>query len=172
MKHLESVTITGNGRSHWKAKAPAGSSVEWDAEITADQPNELIAWHSLGNSDVRNSGMVRFAEAPGGRGTEVHVDLRYDPPGGALGALFAKMFGEEPGGQIADDLRRFKQVMEIGEVMLSDATVTEGPHPAQPSGTKGRADYREQGREQGRGMNRGMNMPIERTTDVRGQPSV
>jgi uncharacterized membrane protein len=168
MKHLESVTVTGNGRSHWKAKAPAGSTVEWDAEITADQPNELIAWHSLGKSDVSNSGMVRFTEAPGGRGTEVHVDLRYDPPGGALGALFAKMFGEEPGGQIADDLRRFKQVMEIGEVTLSDATVTEGPHPAQPSGTESRADYREQSR----GTNRGINMPTERTTDFGGQPSV
>jgi uncharacterized membrane protein len=132
MKHLESVTSSGNGRTHWKAKAPAGSSVEWDAEVTADQPNELIAWHSLANSDVNNSGMVRFTNAPGGRGTEVHVDLRYDPPGGPLGAMFAKLFGEEPGGQIADDLRRFKQVMEIGEVMVSDASVSEGPHPAQP----------------------------------------
>jgi uncharacterized membrane protein len=180
MKHLESVTDMGNGRSHWKAKAPAGSSVEWDAEITADQPNELIAWHSLGNADVSNSGMVRFVQAPGDRGTEVHVDLRYDPPGGALGALFAKMFGEEPGGQIADDLRRFKQVMEIGEVMLSDATVTEGPHPAQPSGTENREGYRdqygdrnrEQYREQSRGASRGMNMPTERTTDFRDQPSM
>ncbi len=135
MKHLESVTVTGNGRSHWVAKAPAGSNVEWDAETTADQPNELIAWHSLANADVSNSGMVRFTNAPGDRGTEVHVDLRYDPPGGALGALFAKLFGEEPGGQIADDLRRLKQVLELGEVTLSDATVTEGPHPAQPVGS-------------------------------------
>jgi uncharacterized membrane protein len=188
MKHLESVTEMGNGRSHWTAKAPDGSSVEWDAEITADQPNELIAWHSLGDADVSNSGMVRFTEAPGDRGTEVHVDLRYDPPGGAIGALFAKMFGEEPGGQIADDLRRFKQVMEIGEVMLSDATVTEGPHPAQPLGTEEREEYREQygeqnrdeyrgqsrGQygEQNRGTNRGMNMPTERTTDFRDQPSL
>jgi uncharacterized membrane protein len=132
MRHLESVTITGSGRSHWKAKAPAGATVEWDAETTADQPNELIAWHSLGNSDVDNSGMVRFTDAPGGRGTEVHVDLRYDPPGGTFGAMFAKMFGEDPGTQIADDLRRLKQVLEIGELVLSDATVTEGPHPAQP----------------------------------------
>lgn len=168
MKHLESVINTGDGRSHWKAKAPAGSSVEWDAEVTADQPNELIAWHSLGNSDVRNSGMVRFTDAPGGRGTEVHVDLHYDPPGGTLGALFAKMFGEEPGGQVADDLRRFKQVMEIGEVMVSDATVTGGPHPAQPSGAENREGYREQNR----GMSRGMNTPTERTTDFRGQPSL
>jgi uncharacterized membrane protein len=154
MKHLESVTIIGAGRSHWKAKAPAGSSVEWDAEITADQPNELIAWHSLDNSDVRNSGLVRFTQAPGGRGTEVHVDLRYDPPGGALAALFAKMFGEEPGGQIADDLHRFKQVMEIGDLMLSDATITEGPHPARPLG---RTEQR-------------MNVPTGRTGDVRNEP--
>jgi uncharacterized membrane protein len=172
MKHLESVTDMGHGRSHWKAKAPAGSTVEWDAEITADQPNELIAWHSLGNADVSNSGMVRFVQAPGGRGTEVHVDLRYDPPGGALGALFAKMFGEEPGGQIADDLRRFKQVMEIGEVMLSDATVTDGPHPAQPSGTGNRESYGDQNREEYRGRSRGMNEPTERTTDFRDQPSM
>jgi hypothetical protein len=98
----------------------------------------------------------------------VHVDLRYDPPGGALGALFAKMFGEEPGGQIADDLRRFKQVMEIGEVMLSDATVTDGPHPAQPSGTGNRESYGEEYR----GRSRGMNEPTERTTDFRDQPSM
>jgi uncharacterized membrane protein len=132
MKHLESVTVTGNGRSHWRAKAPAGASVEWDAEVTADQPNELIAWRSVANSDVNNAGVVRFTDAPGDRGSEVHVDLRYDPPGGTLGALFAKIFGEEPSIQIADDLRRFKQVMEIGEPMLSDATVVDGPHPAQP----------------------------------------
>jgi uncharacterized membrane protein len=132
MKHLEYVTVSGDGRSHWKAKAPAGASVEWDAEVTSDQPNELIGWRSVANSDVNNAGMVRFIDAPGGRGTEVHVDLRYDPPGGTLGALFAKIFGEEPGIQIADDLRRFKQVMEIGEPMMSDATVTDRPHPAQP----------------------------------------
>jgi uncharacterized membrane protein len=132
MKHVESVTDTGNGRSHWRAKAPAGASVEWDAETTADQPNELIAWRSLPPSDVNNSGVVRFTDAPGGRGTEVHVDLKYDPPGGKLGALFAKIFGEEPSIQIADDLRRLKQVLEIGEPVLSDATVTDGPHPAQP----------------------------------------
>jgi uncharacterized membrane protein len=138
MKHLESVTVTGNGRTHWKAKAPAGASVEWDAEATADQPNELIAWRSVANSDVSNAGVVRFTDAPGDRGTEVHVDLRYDPPGGTLGALFAKIFGEEPSIQIADDLRRFKQVMEIGEPMLSDATVTDGPHPAQPPRSQSR----------------------------------
>jgi uncharacterized membrane protein len=155
MKHLESVTDLGNGRSHWKAKAPAGAAVEWDAEVTADQPNELIAWRSLGNPDVNNAGVVRFTDAPGARGTEVHVDLRYDPPGGTLGALFAKIFGEEPSIQIADDLRRFKQVLEIGEPILSDATVTDGPHPAQPPRFRN-ADERAN----------------QRTADFRGQPSM
>jgi uncharacterized membrane protein len=155
MKHLESVTVTGTGRSHWKAKAPGGASVEWDAETTIDQPNEVIAWRSVANSDVNNEGVVRFTDAPGGRGVEVHVDLRYDPPGGKLGALFAKVFGEEPGIQIADDLRRFKQVMEIGEPMMSDATVTDGPHPAQPS----------------RMQDRGENASAEWTAGTRSQPS-
>ncbi|WP_406696340.1 SRPBCC family protein [Singulisphaera sp. Ch08] len=76
MTHLESVQVTGDRRSHWKAKAPVGSTVEWDAEITEDRPNELIAWRSLEGADVENSGAVRFVPAPGGRGTEVHVEMR------------------------------------------------------------------------------------------------
>ncbi len=122
MEHLESVEITGERRSHWKAKAPAGTTVEWDAEVTGDWENELIAWRSVGTAPVHNEGIVHFSTAPGGRGTEVHVDLRYDPPGGSFTAAIAKLFGEEPGVQIADDLGRFKQVMETGEVGLSDAT--------------------------------------------------
>src|SRR5215212_9007441 len=80
MSHLESVEVTGNGRSHWKSKGPAGSSVEWDAEVTEAVPNERIAWRSVENADVENSGSVMFMEAPGDRGTEVHVILNYDPP--------------------------------------------------------------------------------------------
>jgi uncharacterized membrane protein len=133
MRHVESVVVTGNGRSHWVVKAPGGFTVEWDAEVTADQPYEMIAWRSVGKADVDNAGVVRFVDAPGSRGTEVHVGLRYEPPGGALGAAFAKLFGEDPGAQVADDLRRFKQVMEVGEPLLSDATVFDGPHPAQPA---------------------------------------
>jgi len=132
MQHLESVQTTGDRRSHWKAKAPAGTTVEWDAEITEDRPNELIAWRSVGEADVENQGVVRFTRAAGGRGTEVHVELRYDPPAGKLGALVAKLFGEEPNGQVAGDLRRFKQVLETGEVVHSDASLHRGPHPAQP----------------------------------------
>lgn len=122
MYHLESVEITGSGRSHWTARAPAGTTVEWDAEVTEDRHNELIAWRSLPGADVDNSGAVRFGPAPGGRGTEVHVELRYDPPAGRVGAFVAKLFGEEPDQQVRDDLRRFKQVIETGEIVRSAAS--------------------------------------------------
>jgi uncharacterized membrane protein len=122
MTHLESVQTTDETRSHWKAKAPAGASVEWDAEIVEERPDELIAWRSLPGASVENSGVVRFAPAPGGRGTEVRVELDYSPPGGALGATAAKLFGEEPEVQLQDDLRRFKQVLETGEVARSEGS--------------------------------------------------
>jgi uncharacterized membrane protein len=133
MLHLEQVRTTGDRRSHWKAKAPAGMSVEWDAVTTEDRPNELIAWRSVEGATVENSGSVRFRRAPGDRGTEVVVELHYDPPGGKVGASIAKLFREEPGQQVPDDLRRFKSVMETGEVLLSDATLKRGPHPAKPN---------------------------------------
>ncbi|WP_284349150.1 SRPBCC family protein [Roseisolibacter agri] len=132
MRHLESVQVTGDGRSHWKALAPAGRTVEWDAETTDDVPNQCIAWRSLPGADVQNRGVVEFAPAPGGRGTEVRVTLEYDPPLGKLGSKVAMLFREEPGQQVQDDLRHFKQVMETGEIVLSDATKQRGPHPAQP----------------------------------------
>ena len=116
MNHLESVHVTGNNRSHWVAKAPAGRTVEWDAEIYNEKENELIAWRSLEGADVDSAGSVHFQAAPSGRGTEVRVVLKYDPPGGIVGATIAKLFGEEPSQQIEDDLRRFKQVMETGEI--------------------------------------------------------
>jgi len=119
MRHLESAQATEGKRSHWVAKAPAGMKVEWDAEIVEDKPNELIAWRSLKGSDVDNSGYVYFRSAPAGRGTEIHAQVEYNPPGGALGAAIASFFGEEPGEQIKGDLYRFKQVMETGEVAHS-----------------------------------------------------
>ena len=133
MRNLESVTVTGVTRSHWKAKAPLGTTVEWDAEITEERPNELISWRSIGG-DVENSGTVRFKPAPGGRGTEVRVELRYDPPGGVIGSKLAMLFRREPGQEVQDDLRNFKAVIETGDIVLSDATITDGPHPARPSG--------------------------------------
>jgi uncharacterized membrane protein len=132
MKHLESVQVTGDNRSHWKATGPGGKTVEWDAEIVEDQPNTRIAWRSLEGSDIDNSGSVQFERAPGGRGTLVRVELRYTPPGGVVSATLAKLFGEEPGQQVDDDLRAFKQVLETGEVVKSDASIHRGMHVAQP----------------------------------------
>ena len=133
MDHLEAVVILDERRSHWKAKAPLGAAVEWDAEITADEPNERIAWRSVEGAGVPNQGEVRFSPAPGDRGVEVRVDLTYDPPGGAVGATIAKLFGEEPSVQIDGDLRRFKQMLELGEVVSSDASIHRTLHPARPS---------------------------------------
>ena len=134
MNHLESVRIIDEKRSHWVAKGPASMRVEWDAEVINDKPNELIAWRSLEGAEVDNSGMVRFERAPGGRGTIVRVELYYDPPGGVIGATIAKLFGEEPEQQLQDDLRRFKQIMEVGEIVQSDASIHTSAHPAQPPG--------------------------------------
>ncbi len=120
MNHLESVKVMGDKRSHWVAKAPAGTTVEWDAEIINEKENELIAWRSLEGADVDNSGSVRFQKAHGGRGTEVKVEIRYTPPGDVLGAAVAKLFGEEPQQQVDEDLRRFKQLMEAGEIPTSE----------------------------------------------------
>ena len=122
MTHVQSVTSTGDRRSHWVVSAPGGQTVEWDAEILEDRPHELIAWRSIEGSDIVHEGSVRFDEAPGDRGTEVYVDLLYEAPAGRAGAALAKLFGEEPTQQIRDDLRRLKQVMETGEVVRSDGS--------------------------------------------------
>ena len=138
MEHLKSVTEMGEGRSHWIAKGPAGMNVEWDAMIVADEPGRVITWRSLENSDVDNAGAVRFEAAAGGRGTIIKVNIQYNPPGGVVGATVAKLFGEEPNQQLEDDLRRFKQVIELGEVVVSDATIFGvgyfDQRPAQPPG--------------------------------------
>jgi uncharacterized membrane protein len=126
MYHLQSVRMIGDRQSQWAAKGPTGKSVEWEAEIVEDRPNMLIEWRSTPGARVPNSGSVRFTPAPGGRGTEVRVDLEYSVPGGVLGARVAKVFGENPQQQICDDLRRFKQVIETGEVARSDGS----PHGA------------------------------------------
>lgn len=123
MSHLESVTVQDDKRSHWVASAPLGRTVEWDAEIINEEPNQLIAWRSVGDADVQSAGSVRFKQAPGNRGTEVHVKLEYMPPGGIAGAMVAKLFQEEPNQQIQDDLRRLKQTFEAGEI----ATTTGQP---------------------------------------------
>jgi uncharacterized membrane protein len=116
MKHLKSVRATGEKRSHWVARGPAGAAVEWDAEITEDRPNEQIAWRSLEGADVDNSGSVQFKRGPRGRGSVIRVEMEYRPPAGRLGSAIAWLFGQEPEQQVEDDLRHFKQLMETGEI--------------------------------------------------------
>jgi uncharacterized membrane protein len=118
MHHLESVRVddADSGRSHWVAKGPLGKNIQWDAEVIEERENELLVWKSLPGSSVESMGRVEFVDAPGGRGTIVHVSMQYNPPAGSLGAAFAKLFGEEPGTQVKEDLRHFKQIMETGEV--------------------------------------------------------
>jgi uncharacterized membrane protein len=120
MKHLKSVKVYNEKRSHWVANAPLDNTVEWDADILEDRENEFISWASVEGADIDNSGFVRFKKAPGDRGTEVKVVLEYNPPGGALGATVAKLFGEEPEQQIGDELRRFKMLMEAGEIATTE----------------------------------------------------
>jgi len=115
MDHLEAVAVLDDRRSHWIARGPAGSRVEWDAEIHNEIPNELIAWRSLQGAEVDNAGSVHFMPTENGD-TEVRVLLRYDPPAGKLGAAVARLFGEDPSRQVANDLRRLKQVVEAGEI--------------------------------------------------------
>ncbi|HVW87137.1 MAG TPA: SRPBCC family protein [Bryobacteraceae bacterium] len=135
MEHVESVRVLeGDRRSHWVAKGPGGRRMEWDAEIINEIPDELLAWRSLENSEVQNAGSVTFTDAAGGRGTEVRIELQYNPPGGAVGAFVAKLFGEEPSTQIHKDLKRLKTRLEAGVV-----PTTEG----QPAGARKTEDDRE-----------------------------
>lgn len=120
MRHLESVTVQDDQRSHWVVKGPGGKRLEWDAEVVNDKPGQLIAWQSCEGADVDHWGVVRFVPAPGGRGTHVTVELEYEPIGGTFGVTVAKLFGEEPAQQIGEDLRRFKQFMETGEIPTTE----------------------------------------------------
>lgn len=119
MNHLESVIVVDDTRSHWKAKAPLGSTVEWQAEITDERLNEKIGWRSMEGSDIQNSGSVEFRPTTN-RGTEVVVHLVYEAPAGVIGAFAAKIFGEEPNQQVSEDLRRFKSLMEAGLIMKTE----------------------------------------------------
>ena len=120
MAHLDEVRWLDDRTSHWRASAPFGRTVEWDAEITDEVPDERLGWRSAETADVPNAGTVWFRPAPDGVSTEVHVLLVYDIPGGELGKAVAEYFGEEPHQQLDDDLRRLKQVLETGEVVRSD----------------------------------------------------
>lgn len=116
MSHVESVRLTGDNRSHWVVKAPAGCTVEWDAVVHNEIENELLAWRTLPGAEVDHAGSVLFKDAPGGRGTKIRVELQYNPPGGAAGAVASKLWGEEPTQQIEEDLLHLKQFLEAGEI--------------------------------------------------------
>lgn len=124
MENVVQVDVIDDTRSHWVVKAPAGRSVEWDARITEEREGELIAWASEEGADVPNAGRVEFRSA-GARGTVVTATIAYDPPGGAIGKLIAKIFQREPAIQARRDLRRFKQLMETGEIATSSRTVAQ-----------------------------------------------
>jgi len=138
MSHLESVRVIDEKRSHWVAKAPsiAGGKMEWDAEFINDEPNVVIAWRSLPGADVDNAGSVRFLDRTHDRGTQVSVVIDYIPPAGRIGKWIAMLFGEAPEQQIQEDLRRFKRMMETGEI-----PTTQG----QPRGTCDGSGKRQQG---------------------------
>jgi uncharacterized membrane protein len=119
MERVEAVQVSGERRTHWRARGPAGVSLEWDAEVTEERPNELIAWRSLDGAPIQHSGAVRFEPAPAGRGTVVTVEMEYVPPGGSLTATAARLLGYAPEHQLQEDLRRFKQLMETGVVVMA-----------------------------------------------------
>jgi uncharacterized membrane protein len=132
MRHVESIESLSEGRSRWRATGPGGTRVEWTSEIVDDRPNELIAWQTTGDTELYHSGKVTFRAGPRGDGTVVTVEMQYAPPGGQIGAALLKLFRKEPGQQVSDDLRRLKQVLEIGEVVQSDASIEPGVAAAQP----------------------------------------
>ncbi len=123
MSHLESVQIIDDLRSRWTAHGPAGFTATWDAEIIDDRPGERIAWRSIGGS-VPNAGSVSFTRATGDRGTEVRVEMEWQPPAGPLGRSFANLLGGDPGLIVETDLRRLKSRLEAGTVAVNGTDVT------------------------------------------------
>ena len=125
MDNVERIDVLDAKRSHWVVKAPGGKTVEWDALITDEREGEYIAWASQEGADVPNSGRVDFTDAQGDRGTIVTATILYDPPAGTIGRIIAKMFQREPAIQARRDLRRFKQLMETGEIATSSWTAAQ-----------------------------------------------
>ena len=136
LRHLESVEELDQKRSRWVARGPAGMRFQWDAELVFEEADSHLAWQTAEGSEIRNAGTVLFATAPGDRGTEIIVTLSYDAPGGRLGTLFARAFGENPEDTIREDLRRMKALLETGEI----PTIAGQPHG--PRSLKARATTR------------------------------
>lgn len=120
MENVDDVRPVGSdGHNVWTIRAPAGRTVAIETVIAREEPGELIAWRSVAGSDIDTEGRVTFEDAPGDRGTRVSVRIAYKPPGGELGRVFAKLQGREPEIQARRDLRRFKMLMEAGEIATS-----------------------------------------------------
>ena len=127
VKYPVDITSTSSTTSHWSVTAPGGKRVEWDSDITEDEPNRRIAWRSREGADVPNGGVVRFEPAPGDEGTEVICEIEYQPPGGKIAALLAKLTGKEGAQQVMETLRRFKALMEAGEIPTIEGQSAGGP---------------------------------------------
>jgi uncharacterized membrane protein len=174
MKHVTDVEVLDTTRSRWNACGPLGTKVKWDAEIISDEPNKLISWRSINSPDIENAGSVHFEELPAGRGTAVRVELQYLPPAGAVGAVIAKLFGEEPEIQIKDDLRRFKQQIEAGEISTTKGQPQGETSARQRSRGEGESDFErnfqareprphgDRGNEQSDGQQRGQQQEPEK----------
>jgi uncharacterized membrane protein len=118
MENIESIERIDDQRTRWRVKAPAGKTVEWESVITHEEPGRSISWQSAEGADIDNSGKVEFIDA-GERGTIVRAVIAYDPPGGMIGQIIAKLFQREPRIQSRQDLRRFRMLMETGEIATS-----------------------------------------------------
>ncbi len=129
MRHLESVSVMGARRSRWVAIGPMGARVEWEAEIVSERPNEAISWRSLPDSEIEVEGLVEFRRAPGNRGTIISVWTRFRPPAGAAGRMVAKMLGKDPSFLMEQDMRRFKALVETGEIPTTEGQ-PHGPRDA------------------------------------------
>jgi uncharacterized membrane protein len=116
MRMLQSITIKDERNSHWVLQIPGGAKLEWDSEITVDRPGERIAWHSRDGGTVTHAGSVRFEPAAGGRGCIVRVLMHYRPPMGRAGVGLAKLIGRDPNAESRENLRRYKQLIETGEI--------------------------------------------------------
>lgn len=127
MDNVHSVEKLSERQSRWIIEAPAGKTVELVTEITHDVPGERIAWKSVEGSEITTAGQAMFSDAAPGRGTVVQLVMTYSPPGGTIGKLVAKLFQREPAIQARRDLRRFKQLLETGEV-----TVNASPSAREP----------------------------------------
>lgn len=125
MSHLYRVSEGPDRKSHWAAAGPGGLAVEWDAEIINEEPNKLLAWRSLPGSDVVSAGSVHFDRVRDGRTTQVSVHLQYALPAGKVGAFVATLFGRNPSQTVREDLRKFKQLLEAGEIAQAATTVSE-----------------------------------------------